>query len=93
MSMPVIRREVAMMLAQVNGRITEEEAKFASGTDSDKVAAAGELAFLRRQHEMLEHRLKEIEANPNATETLFQWIKEECFGLSLRLDSWIAGGR
>ena len=42
---------------------------------------------------MLEHRLKEIEANPNATETLFQWIKEECFGLSLRLDTWIAGGR
>jgi hypothetical protein len=93
MSMPVIRREVAMMLAQVNGQIAEEEAKFASETDSEKVAGAGELAFLRHQHEMLEQRLKEIEDNPNATETLFQWIKEECFGLSLRLDTWIAGGR
>jgi hypothetical protein len=41
---------------------------------------------------MLERRLKEIEANLNATETLLQWIKEECFGLSLRLDTWIAGG-
>jgi predicted nucleic acid-binding Zn-ribbon protein len=74
----------------VNERIAEAEKALASGTRREKVDAAGELAFLRRQKATIEDRLKEIEAEPHATETLFEWVKEEAFNLNLRLQSWCA---
>jgi hypothetical protein len=90
MPMTVIKGEVAMMLRQASQQIAEAEAKLASGTYGEKVHAAGELAFLKRQKETLDLRLEEIENHPEASETLFQWIKEEWFNLTLRLDNWIA---
>ena len=89
MPLSVIRREVAAMLRQANEHIAEAEAKFASGDMREKVDAAGELSFLKRQKATVEERLREIDAQPQATETLFQWVKEEVFNLNVRLQDWI----
>jgi len=88
-----IRHEVGMMLADVNEKLAEAEIQLSRGSPIEKVKAAGELSFLRRQREMIEDRVKEIDAAPEgASETLFRWVKEEVFNLKLRLESWIAGG-
>jgi hypothetical protein len=92
MSLPLIRHEVSMMLSQSNEHIAEAEAKLATGGFREKVGAAGELSFLKRQKATVEQRLNEIDAQPDATETLLQWVKEEVFNLNLRLASWIAHG-
>jgi hypothetical protein len=91
MSMPLIKAEVATMLSQVNEQITNAEAKLADGSDRQKVDAVGELTVLKHQKETVEGRLREIQARPDATETMFQWIKEEVFNLKLRLEIWIGG--
>ncbi|QUD89530.1 hypothetical protein [Phenylobacterium montanum] len=88
--MPAIRRDVALMLAQADIQLADAEAKLFRGSDREKMQAAGKLAFLKRQKEMLERRIEEIDRHPEASETLFQWIKEESFALSVRLESWIA---
>lgn len=90
MSMPLIRGEVRAMLAQANHQIAVAEAALAGASDRAKIEAAGELAFLKRQKETLEQRLKEIDRAPAASETLFQWIREEWFNLTLRLQNWVA---
>ena len=90
--MQLIRHEVIMMLSQANLKILEEEQKIAAGSDRERVTAAGELLFLKRQRQTLEQRLAEIEARPKAPETLYQWVKEEVFNLNMRLESWIAHG-
>jgi hypothetical protein len=88
-----IRHEVGMMLADVNERLAEAEQKLSQGAPREKVKAAGELSFLRRQKETIEGRVKEINAAPpHASETLLRWLKEEAFNLKLRAQSWIAGG-
>ncbi|HWA63216.1 MAG TPA: hypothetical protein VG939_17695 [Caulobacteraceae bacterium] len=92
MTMQQIGREVAMMLDQVDQRIAEAEAKLAKGADRQKVEAAGELAFLKRQQASLKHRLDEIRAHPDSPQTLFQWLREEVLNLTMRLDGWVAGG-
>lgn len=90
MSMPVIRAEVANMLAQANHEIALAEADLRLAGDRRRVQAAGELAFLKHQKETLEQRLQEIDSHPAASETLFEWIREEWFNLTLRLESWVA---
>lgn len=90
MSMPNIRRDVSLMLDQANRQIADAEIKLSRGGDREKAHAIGELVFLKRQKETLEQRLKEIEDHPEANETMFQWIKEEWFNLTLRLEQWIA---
>jgi len=82
-----------MMLADVNEKLAEAEGQLLRGTPSEKVKAAGELSFLRRQKETIEERVKEIDAaSEDASESLFRWVKEEVFNLKLRTESWIAGG-
>jgi DNA polymerase/3'-5' exonuclease PolX len=82
-----------MMLAEVNEQLAEAERRLSSGTPIEKVKAAGELSFLRRQKETIADRVKEIDAAPkDASETLFRWVKEEVFNLKLRTESWIARG-
>ncbi len=92
MSMQVVRHEVEMMLAQAKLKILDAETALVSGTDREKVDAAGELSFLKRQRETLQERLAEIETRSDAPETLYQWVKEEVFNLNLRLESWLAHG-
>jgi hypothetical protein len=92
MSMQVIRHEVVMMLSQANMKISEAEQIIAAGSDRERIDAAGELFFLKRQKETLQQRLAEIETRADAPTTLYEWIKEEVFNLNLRLESWIAHG-
>jgi hypothetical protein len=88
--MQVVRHEVEMMLAQANLKIFDARSIFAKGTDREKVDAAGELTFLEMQRQTLQDRMAEIDKQPDAPETLYEWMKEEVFNLNLRLDSWIA---
>ncbi|QUD88346.1 hypothetical protein [Phenylobacterium montanum] len=90
MSMPSIRRDVALMLAQANIHIDDAEALMKEGPDRARMHAAGKLAVLKRQKEVLEQRLAEIDRRPDAEETMLQWIKEEAFSLSLGIERWIA---
>ena len=92
MSMQVIHHEVALMLSLVKIAIADAERQIAAGTDRERVHAAGELSLLRRQSEELQGRLAEIERRAGAHESVYQWLKEEVFNLSLRLESWIAHG-
>jgi hypothetical protein len=88
-----IRKEVGMMLDDVNARLAEAEHLSAQGTLAQKVDAAGELSFLRGQKDMIVARMKVLDgASANAAETPLRWLKEEIFNLKLRLESWIAGG-
>jgi hypothetical protein len=92
LSLNNIRHEVGMILADLNTRLAATERQLAQGADREKVKAAGELAFLQSQRKTLEDRLAEIDAAPEGrSETLLQWIKEESFSLSLRLNSWVSG--
>ena len=91
MALDLIRHEVSDMLADVNLRLAEAQHRLAQGTDLEKVTAAGKLSFLRKQRDMVQERLAEVDAAPtDASETLLRWIKEEVFNLKLRVDVWIA---
>jgi len=90
MSLSIIKNEVSLMLAEVNRKLGEAEAKLAAGSDQEKVAAAGEVAFLKDQHRTIKARLAQIDSHPEASESLFQWFKEELFNLGVRLDEWVA---
>jgi len=93
MALEHIRHEVSEMLSDVNLQLADAERRLSNGTLSQKVDAAGELAFLRTQKDMVETRLKQLDAVPaSASETPLRWLKEEVFNLKLRLESWIAGG-
>ena len=88
MSMPNIRHEVEMMLAEVEQQIAEAEARHEAGGRAG-VAATGELTFLRRQKAAIDARLAEIDKDPSAHETLFEWIREETFNMKFRLASML----
>ena len=93
MALDHIRHEVSMMLSDVDRQLAEAEQRLAKGTFRQKVDAAGELAFLRGQKEMIETRLKHVDAAPAAAaETPMRWLKEEVFNLKLRLADWTAEG-
>jgi hypothetical protein len=85
----LIRQEVELMLADVDAEIAKAEAMRAKG-GLKRVEAAGELADLTRQRAILAGRLKEIDADPEATDTFFRWVKEDLFNLKLRLGNWLA---
>ncbi|HEV2362602.1 MAG TPA: hypothetical protein VGS12_00210 [Caulobacteraceae bacterium] len=86
MSMPHIRYEVAMMLAEVGCELAEAEHRLATGAARDRVAAAGAFVLLKRQKALIEARLAEIDAHPAATETFLAWFKEELFNFKVRLE-------
>jgi hypothetical protein len=92
MSMPLIRRDVAQMLAQTSIEIANAEIVLRDGPDLERARAAGRLALLYRHREELQRRIAEIDQHPEARETAFQWIKEEAFSLSLGIERWIADG-
>ena len=92
MALDRIRGEVNMMLADVNGQLAEAGRLLSQGTLRQKVDAAGDLAFLRTQKEMVEARLQQVDAiRSDAVETPLRWIKEEVFNLKLRLEQWVGG--
>ncbi len=86
MSIEPIKTELLGMLAQANSRIKEAEALRANGTGQERVHAAGQLIFLKRQKEELEGRTREIDAvQDGAGATVVQWIKEDWLILIQRL--------
>jgi hypothetical protein len=91
MSMPVIRRDVGQILTRTI-EVADAEIVLTDGADLDKAHAAGRLAMLYRHREALQRRLVEIDQHPEARETIFQWIKEEVFCLSLGVERWMADG-
>jgi hypothetical protein len=92
-SLDNIKREVGMMAADVDFRMAEAQRSYVHGDDRAKVAAAGDLVWLKAQKAMLDVRMRELAAMPEtAAEDAWQWLKEQWFNLMLRLDSWLAHG-
>jgi hypothetical protein len=89
MTKSLIRQEVELMLSDVDADLAKAETRRAKG-GLKRVEAAGELADLKRQKAALVGRLKEIDADPDANDTFFRWVKEDLFNLKLRLANWIA---
>jgi hypothetical protein len=90
MSVEAIRTEVERLLAQANERIRRAEALRLEGADEDKVEAAGQLTWLRRQRDDLSARLDELDHTPGGS-TVAQWFKEDWMLLIQRLDAFIDG--
>jgi hypothetical protein len=92
MALDRIRDEVGLMLADIDKRLAEADRLLSQGTLRQKVDAAGELAFLHVQKQMVDARLKQVDAvRPDAAETPLRWMKEEVFNLKLRLEQWLGG--
>jgi hypothetical protein len=92
MALNTIRDEVILALAQTNEQIRDAKSARARGADAERVAAAGELEFLRRQKIMLLARLIEVDRRMAAHQTLFSWFRQEWFNLRLQIESWIVHG-
>jgi hypothetical protein len=90
MSIEGIKGEVRGLLAQVNDKIQQAERRLAAGTGEQRVHAAGELVFLKRQKDELETRTRELDHSPDgASRTVIEWIKEDWMILMQRLENWI----
>ena len=93
MSIEPLKHEVRDLLAQANDKIQQAEQKLAGGTGDQRVHAAGQLVFLKRQKDELETRLRELDHSPDeVSRTVIQWIKEDWMILMQRLESWIETG-
>ena len=87
MSIEPIKAELASLVAQANSKIKEAEQQRATGTDQERVHAAGQLVFLRSQKEELEGRTRELgTVQDGAGATVVEWIKEDWMMLMQRLE-------
>lgn len=84
MTMPLIRHELEMMLAQCEHRLNDARHRRQDG-GRDAVRAAAEIAFLDRQHDAIEARLADVEAHPERGESWLQWLREEAFNLRFQV--------
>jgi hypothetical protein len=92
MSVEPIRSEVERLLAQADERVRRAEQLHHDGTDAQKVEAAGQLTWLRRQRADLGARLNELDRSPGGGgATIGQWFKEDWMLLIQRLDAFIDG--
>jgi len=89
MSTADIRREVENMLADTDARIAEAEAKHSSAALEARVEAAGRLAVLKHQRDVLKRRLAEVQGAEKGHDALFQWLKEDLFNINMNLDKVI----
>jgi hypothetical protein len=90
MTVQTVRFDVARLLADTNEHVRECEAVLASGYGRDRVNAAGELVALRKQKQLLEQRLDELDhCHDSALDTLVQRIKEEAVVLRHSLEAWV----
>ena len=93
MALADIRHEVILALAHTHDAQHEAEALLARGPDPEKVIAAGELDFLRRQDAKLRARLAEVDRRiADRRDSIFGWFRQEWFSLMLHVESWIAHG-
>jgi len=74
-------------VAKANSKIEDAEQQQATGTGQERVHAAGQLVFLRRQKEELEGRTRELgTVQDGPTATVAEWIKEDWMMLMQRLE-------
>jgi hypothetical protein len=92
MALADIRREIVLSLALTNEAIDDARRALAEGADPEKVEAAGELNFLRRQKTMLEEQLRRIDQRLTGRNEWFVWLRQEWFSLMLHFEHWIAHG-
>jgi len=94
MSIEPLKAEVTHLLADADYKVREAERSLWLGGPEEKIVAAGELTFLKRQQESLRGRLHELEAcQGDSLETIFQWFREEGMLLRQRLEDWIVHAR
>ena len=92
MSVEAIRTEVERLLAQADEKVRRAEHLHLQGTEEQKVEAAGQLTWLRRQRDELVARLGELDRSPgHGGATVGQWVKEDWMLLIQRLDAFIDG--
>ena len=92
MALADIRYQIVLAIAQTKEAQREAQEALAHGSYFEKVEAAGELDFLRRQKAHLERRLAELDQRIADHQTLFTWLRQTWFSLMLQLESWIAHG-
>ncbi len=93
MSMEPLRHEVRDLLIQADDKVHTAVKALTTGSDEQRVRAAGQLVFLRRQRDELEARMRELDRCPDGVaQTIGQWIKEDWMILMQRLETWMKGG-
>lgn len=86
-----LRRGIEPVLNRIEERILAAEGRLAAGSPRERVAAAGELEFLKRQKAALESRLADLENRPEgAWERAREWLHEEAGMLEGRVEAWLA---
>jgi hypothetical protein len=94
MSLEALRREVRSLLAEADDKVRTAVKALTTGSEERRVAAAGQLVYLRRRRDELEERMTALDHCPDDTaHTLGEWIKEDWMILMQRLESWIEAGR
>ncbi|HUO21348.1 MAG TPA: hypothetical protein VMU59_02390 [Caulobacteraceae bacterium] len=86
-----VRTEVERLLAQADERVRRAEQLHQDGSEAQKVEAAGQLTWLRRQRDELKARLAEVDQPDGGGSRVLQWVKEDWMLLLQRLDAFIDG--
>lgn len=90
MSLIGIKQEIGLALLQIDERLLEAEAKRLEGTLRERVEAAAELAFLKRQKLGLKRQLAELDHLPDGRwERMHLWLSEEAEIIERRLKEWV----
>ncbi|MBA3811969.1 MAG: hypothetical protein H0X27_10095 [Caulobacteraceae bacterium] len=94
MSVAAIRFEVVRCLAQAKEHVHDAEVQLASGSDDQKIKAAGQLEFYKHQQAALEARIAQLDRCPeNPMENLIQGIKKEWLVQKQMFEEWSHGAR
>ncbi|HUA52341.1 MAG TPA: hypothetical protein VMB81_09260 [Candidatus Sulfotelmatobacter sp.] len=88
MTADVIKEDLRRLLQRADERIARAERQLAGKDDRAKVAAAGELEFLRHQRSALEARLAKLDVAAHGAST-GGWLREELMILEQRLEEWM----
>ena len=90
MTADVVKDDLRRLLQRADERIARAEQQLAGKDDRAKVAAAGELEFLRHQRSALEARLAKLDvAAHGAFKSTGGWLREELMILEQRLEEWM----
>jgi hypothetical protein len=91
MSVETIKTEVQQLLAQADEKLRRAQRRYDQGSDAEKVTAAGQLVFLRRQKEALDGRMADLDRVKDGGGATTQWFKEDWMLLMQRLDAFMEG--
>lgn len=82
--------ELRHRIAELGERIASDRAKLASGTSSEKVAAAGEIADFEKRQAALQARLAELEKEPEGGgwTSMKTSLEEDMLDLETAFNRW-----